>query len=1112
MIESEQLMDMHDLKLVLDERNIRLSLEGEQLKFSAPKGAMSEEIKQAIRFHKPRLLIELKQESLPELPGIARHIGETYQPFPMTPIQQAYYVGECGGLKQSTLPCFYHEYRLHDVDLGRLEAAIRALIKDFPVLRLKFFEDNRQQVVPWNDDWRLDIRDFRKHSVDECNALCTEIKHQHLNELPPLDSGQPFRFTVIRRPDSDRLLVTIRLNIIDGPSLAMLLRGLVARYGDIHVGQPEGALEYRDYVLATQKLKNTPNATVSEEYWERMLPLLPSSPALPQTGKSRQQAVFQRHSRHWEMEKWLVFRQTASKHGVTANAALLAVYATALSRWSSEPSFTLNVLANFRPFTDPELKTMAGNCSNTVPVDSHSTSTFIEQVKWLQDCLTERLEHAIVPGVELMRRIQQASASEDPVLPYVFTSGLQSGQLAEVLPDMHRFELFDSHLQTPQVWLDHQVIENHEGLICYWDCVEEIFEPGIIEALVEESSRMIDALIASETAWLEQYPGDSANQSLKPWITGPEVASDKLLCSDFIAQAKLTPTRTAIQFGSQSISYGELLSKALSVAAGLAGRGVTEHDIIAVQLPKSIEQVIALYGILLSNAAYLPLSVHWPEARIDHIVQASGAKLLVSQSEQLSEQCVSIQTLFDAKAQSPVLINNGERLAYVIYTSGSTGEPKGVMITHNAALNTIEDINRRFTMNENDRVLGVSGIYFDLSVQDIFGTLSVGATLVLPGETERPEPSELIELCRTQRITVWNSVPAILHMLTMISEPELPALSSLRLIMLSGDWIPLPLAKQLKRACAQAELVSLGGATEASIWSNWFQVENISPEWRSIPYGYGLSNQQLYVLDREGKECLTGAIGEIHIAGDGLALGYLNDPQRTAAQFIEHFSGQRLYRTGDLGRYFPDGAIEFLGRKDAQVKINGFRVELTEIETQLTQVDGIENATVVVHRNEFAGATLLAVYSGRLLDERLLSEKLVAQLPGYMVPVRFIWCESLPISQNGKIDREQALAIARKFIEQEALNQADAVHSEQHEVTNKLIVIWQSLFDAVSVNEQSHFFRLGGNSLQAVRLSSRIEKAFGCRLSLHQLFSSPHLYEQSELILARVSGDVANVE
>lgn len=1112
MIVREQPMELHVLKQMLDERSIKLSLEGEQLRFSAPKGVMTEEIKQAIRLHKPRLVIELKQDSLPALPGISRHVGETYQPFPMTPIQQAYYVGECGGLKQSTLPCFYHEYRLHDVDSDRLESAIRALIRDFPVLRLKFFEDNRQQVMPLNDNWRLDVRNFKALAPAECEKLCSELKHQHLNELPPLDGGEPFRFTFIRRPDSDRLLVTIRLNIIDGPSLAMLLRGLVERYGKVDVEQSAGTLEFRDYVLATQALQCTPNATVSEEYWGRMLPLLPPSPALPQTGRSRQKAVFKRHSRRWGMEQWQVLRHVATKYGVTANAVLLAVYATALSRWSSEPSFTLNVLANFRPFTDPDLKAMAGNCSNTVPIESHPTGTFLDQVKCLQDCLTERLGHAIIPGVELMRRIQQKSASDDPVLPFVFTSGLQSGQLDELLPDMHRFELLDSHLQTPQVWLDHQVIENHEGLICYWDCVEEIFEPGTIEALVEESSRIIDALIASEAAWQDAYPGSSENHSLKPWVEGPKVAAGKLLCSDFIAQAKRAPTRLAVQFGNQSISYGDLLSKAQSVAAGLAKRGVAEHDIIAVNLPKSIEQVIALYGVLLSNAAYLPLSIHWPKARIDNILKRSGASLLIAQTEQHSSQAISIKTLLMEKAQPPVLVNNDKRLAYVIYTSGSTGEPKGVMISHDAALNTIEDINRRFTMNESDRVLGVSGIYFDLSVQDIFGTLSVGATLVLPGEAERPEPSLLIQLCKKHNITVWNSVPAILHMLTMVSEPDLPALSSLRLIMLSGDWIPLPLAKQLKKACAQAELISLGGATEASIWSNFFKVNEINPDWRSIPYGYGLSNQQLYILDMQGRECLTGAIGEIHIAGDGLALGYLNDPQRTAEQFADHPSGQKLYRTGDLGRYFPDGAIEFLGRKDSQVKINGFRVELTEIETQLMQVNGIDSAAILVLRNEFVGATLLAVYTGHSFAEAQLSAKLATQLPRYMVPARFIRCEHLPLSQNGKIDRERALVLVRESIEQEAREQTFCQETERHEVTIKLIAIWQGLFDAVSVNEQSHFFKLGGNSLLAVRLSSSIEKAFGHRLSLQQLFSSPHLYEQSELIIALISRKLENVE
>jgi pyochelin synthetase len=309
--------------------------------------------------------------------------------------------------------------------------------------------------------------------------------------------------------------------------------------------------------------------------------------------------------------------------------------------------------------------------------------------------------------------------------------------------------------------------------------------------------------------------------------------------------------------------------------------------------------------------------------------------------------------------------------AYVIYTSGSTGAPKGVRISHRGALNTVEDVNRRFGVGEDDAVLGLANLGFDLSVYDMFGPLAVGGSLVIPDHDQRGMPAHWANLIQQHRVTLWNSVPAHLQMLADFL-PTAPAadVSSLRLALLSGDWIPVNLPDRTRRLVPDLEVVSLGGATEGSIWSIHYPIGVIDERWSSIPYGTPLTNQRMYVLDRRWRECPDGVTGEIFISGAGVAVGYLGDPERTAERFVEHpRTGERLYRTGDLGRYLPDGTIEFLGREDGQVKIRGHRIELAEVEAALVSDPRVAAAAVVLDKRSRHDPRLVAfVEPGAAVD------------------------------------------------------------------------------------------------------------------------------------------------
>ncbi|MFD1693641.1 non-ribosomal peptide synthetase [Azotobacter chroococcum] len=441
----------------------------------------------------------------------------------------------------------------------------------------------------------------------------------------------------------------------------------------------------------------------------------------------------------------------------------------------------------------------------------------------------------------------------------------------------------------------------------------------------------------------------------------------------------------------------------------------------------------------------------------------------------------------------------GERdLAYVIFTSGSTGQPKGVAIDHRGAVNTIQDVIARFGLSCEDRMIGLSSFNFDLSVHDIFGGLAVGAALVLPPHSETPAPDQWTACVREHGVTVWNTVPASLEMLIEFLGPQAAVhLHSLRLVMLSGDWIPITLPERLKKVVPGVTLISLGGATEASIWSNYFPVERVAPGWKSIPYGWPLSNQSFHVLTRELEPAPDWVPGDLYIGGIGLAREYYGDPARTAESFIIHpQSGERLYRTGDVGRYFEDGCLEFLGRLDGQVKIRGFRIELEEIDANLARCPGIRAVTTVAVRSG-DDSRLVAFYqpSAEPLEVEAIRAHLATALPPYMIPSQFMALYSLPVTANGKVDRKALSVMADALGPEERPRRSPGSETER-----RLAGLWRQLLGLEELGVDDEFFELGGTSLLAVRLINAITSEFGQTLPLVSLLRHGTIAAQAGML------------
>jgi hypothetical protein len=403
-------------------------------------------------------------------------------------------------------------------------------------------------------------------------------------------------------------------------------------------------------------------------------------------------------------------------------------------------------------------------------------------------------------------------------------------------------------------------------------------------------------------------------------------------------------------------------------------------------------------------------------------------------------------------------------------------------------------MNRKFNVTEQDRFMAISSMCFDLSVYDLFGALSAGASVVLV--SDQRDVRNLLQTMEKHRVTIWNSVPAIMSMLIDYTVPS-PDNTALRLVLLSGDWIPLQLPGQIAEAFPAAATISLGGATEVSIWSIYHPIDTVNTGWKSIPYGKPLANQTIYVLDFAGELCPPGVQGELYIGGAGLAEGYLFDEEKTSQSLIEHHKLGRLYRTGDFGILHREGWIEFLGRKDHQVKIRGYRVELGEIESCLARHDLIRHAVVVDHREENGHKSLCAyVVSDEQLAVSELREYAAKLLPDYMIPSYFVQMDDIPLTPNGKLDRS-ALPKPQDHLHLGVLYEAPGNETEE-----RLVALWQQLLDTPKVGIHDNFFELGGNSLLLVELHARLDMEFPGKLALTDLFAYPSVARLAERLNA----------
>ncbi len=1011
---------------------------------------------------------------------------------------------------------------LGSLDVGALRAALDGVVGRHEVLRTSFALLEQHVVQVSAPELRLEL------PVVDLAPLPPAARAAEAEALTLREASRTFdlarlplvRATLLRLGAEEHLLLlTLHHIVSDGWSTGILLRELSALYAR-REGLPELPLQYADFAAWQRERLRGDVLERLLAFWRERLAGAPALLELP-TDRPRPAVLGSRGGRSYREIPAVVvegLRALCRRQGTTLFMAVLAAFQTVLARAAGSSDVSVgSPIANRNRL---ETEGLIGLFVNTLVLrtDLSGDPVFADLLGRVRDTTLEAYAHQDVPFEKLVEELRlQRDTSHTPLFQVMLI--LQNNPASGF--DFPGVEVRAREVDTGTAKFDLNVALGQAGgigdvaLAMAAEYNRDLFDQPTVVRLLAGFETLLAGISVDPSRRLSELPllPDAARQQiLREWNdTAAPCPRDLCLHQPFEERAARFPEATALVFGEERLSYGELDRRANRLAHRLRSLGVGGGRMVAVHLDRGPGMIVALLAIQKAGGAYVPVEVTWPPDRVRGILASQGIAWAVT-SEARREAIDGMPSLPDLRRvvcleepldglpdTAPPPAAGPDDLAYVIFTSGSTGRPKGVMVRHRPAVNLIDWVNRTFGVGPADRLLFVTNLSFDLSVYDVFGILAAGGSIHIASAAEQRDAHALVRLLSREPITFWDSAPAALQHLVPFFPPlgSLPEPPALRLVFLSGDWIPVSLPDRVRESFPGARVVSLGGATEATIWSNFYPVGRIDPACVSIPYGRPIQNARYHVLDAALGPCPVGAAGDLYIGGECLSDGYAGEPGMTAASYLpDPFAGEagaRMYRTGDRARYGPDGNLEFLGRVDTQVKVRGFRIELGEIQSVLASHPGVREAVVLVREDTPGDQRLVAYVIPELypppapLELRRWAQR---TLPEYMVPTAFVLRESWPLAATGKLDRKALPAPEAALVAMAAGAEA-SFEPPRTEMERTLAAIWCEVIGLQRVGVRESFFDAGGHSLLLARVHSRLEEALGRKVPLVDLFQYP---------------------
>lgn len=1050
---------------------------------------------------------------------------DQHGPAPATPAQQRYWTLE--SLQPDS--CRYnipYVYRFDTrLDLQRLDAALRSVLLQAPALRTICVPHNTgvaQRVLPAPASV---LQTIELERLDQAEA--DEMAATFAARPFDLEREMPFRALAIRVPAGGTLLVLVTHHIAADGSAELLQAAIGAAYTE---KAPAVCASCIDAAAWLKEQENVTAVACDLDYWAKAFERAPQPIELPadrppaaiSSGRGGQVLIAGDEGMRARLAS------VCSEFAVTPFHALLALSWAYLARLSGQDDICVAVPVTDRPH--PDLSDTIGCFVNTVLMRGQvePQADIASLFKHAQERALAAQAHSRAPIDRVVGAIPSLRMNQGRMVANVMVSALQ--EAGPLVLDVCAGQPVDIELPASRFDLSFFFRLSADGIRLAVEYDGDRFDRATAQRLGEGWMTLARAALADPgltTGMLPLLTPAQRHTILEDWnATTVEHERVLTLPALFLATARRQPDAVAIHTGTEAVSYGALETQAHTLAQCVLAMGAQPGDRVAVLCDRQPYLVAALLGVMMAGCAYVPLDPDSPQLRHEAMLKVAGSTLLLSDAvfaeraqALAATTAVAVLNVDTAimPAQAMALPEpDVDRLAYIIFTSGSTGIPKAVAVRHRPAYNLIDWVNRTHGVGPQDRLLFVTSVSFDLSVYDMFGTLAAGGSIRIASRASVRNPEALARILVDEPITFWDSAPIALDQCVPYLDGQ--RARALRLVFLSGDWVPVTLPDRI-RACSSAEVVALGGATEAVIWSNWHPVGTVEAGQTSIPYGRPIQNARYHILDQRLEPVPPGVAGDLFIAGDVLADGYFGDAALSAARFIADpfrltptANGQphRMYRTGDRARYFADGTMEFLGRLDNQVKIRGYRIETSEIETALASLDGIRAAHVAI-RGERQERWLCAYAVTDAPDEPGLDKRLLAalrtRLPEYMLPRAIVPLTVLPLNSSGKVDRAK---LPEPVFQAATGTQSQNGGSQPISLMDKnVLAVWQDVLGRKDIGPDDNFFDVGGDSARLIATHRALEALSQRKLPLVELFRHTTVRGLSAWLLLPAQGAAA---
>ena len=1035
-------------------------------------------------------------------------------------------------------------YTVHgQLDHSSFKHAWQQAISDHAVLRTAFHWEGLEkpiQIVDRRGRFALNEQDWRSFSADDQQQRVRAFLRDDRQLGFDLNRAPLMRMSLLRMSDEVyQLIWSYHGLVLDETSVALVLNEVTEFYGCLRRGEncftkkPHGSFREHISWLRQQDI------SAADLFWQKTLTGCEGPSRLDGFHElAASESIHKEQTTQLSVATSSALQSLARQYHLSGISLLLGAWALLLCRYNDEEDAVFGIMFSGRPLSLSGVESIVGPFSNTLPA---CVRVFPKEplLSWLSKLNNWYLEarqcqHVGLKDIEARSKVPPGQALFESVV-----SEVCAAETFSFLPETDLIIDRDDSFRGQDSPLVITAPDGPQISLCIsYDGGR--FEDAFIGRILEQLRMLLEKMIAEPTQRLADIslltPAER-EQLLVDVDTSPRTDSSiRCVHELFEAQAELTPNSSAVAFAGESLSYYQLNERANQLAHHLRSLGVRTEVPVGVLIHRSLDTLVALLGVLKAGGVYLPLDPQLPSERLAFMLGETGTRVLLTHQDLLFTQpfvaaaeelvCLDLEWERIAEQSSENLErpSSTTHLAYIIYTSGSTGQPKGVCISHEAASVHLPSIKEAFGLNAADRVLQFASLSFDVSLEQILAPLLAGATVVLrPAEVWSAD--QFWEQVVEHQLTVANLPPAYWNQVTQeLPEVELQnviaqARRVLRLMVVGGDVIPPEAVRRWQRSpFKEVRLLNAYGPTETTITSALHEVPAIKAEdereaLRRVPIGRGVGERRLYVLDREGQLVTVGGRGELHIAGLELARGYFNDAVLTAERFMPNpFSdepGGRMYRTGDVVRRLSSGELDYLGRRDEQVKLRGYRVELGDVEAALGTERGVKECAVALKGLE-NGEKRLVGYVVKEVGEKVsaldMRARLKERLPEYMIPAVIVELEKLPLMASGKLDRR-----ALPLPEQHPPELEESFVEAHNDIQKRLVEIWADLLGIARIGVSDNFFEVGGDSLLATQLISRVQKSFQTEISLRTLFDEPTIAGLARNLETSRPADHANI-